>query len=400
MPDTPERAQQEIGLQIILSTPLIALKGYGDPEVELTYKRARELCQQVGETPQLFFALAGLCLFYTLRAELQTAHELAEQLVHLAESIQFSGFLQGAYQALGVTLFGMGDLARARECLERSFTYDDPQQRYSSPVIEPRVDYFSQLALVLCLLGYPDQALKSNHAGFILAEELSHPFSTALTENFAAILHQLRGERQRSQERVETLMVLSREQGFALWVAMGMILQGWALTEQRHTSIAQIRQGLAALRTTGTGMFRPYFLALLAEVYGGVGQAEEGLTVLAEAVDIVHSSKERWYEAELYRLKGELTLKQSNVPNTQPPTSFPQAEQEAEVCFLKAIEIARQQKAKSWELRTATSLARLWQQQDKRKEAHQLLSDIYHWFTEGFDTKDLQEAKALLDELV
>jgi predicted ATPase len=299
----------------------------------------------------------------------------------------------------------MGELARARECLERSFTYDDPQQRYSSPVIEPRVDYFSQLALVLYLLGYPDQALKSNQAGRILAEELSHPFSAALTENFAAILHQLRGERQRSQERVETLMVLSREQGFALWVAMGMILQVWALTEQRHASITQVRQGLAALRTTGTGMFRPYFLALLAEVYGGVGQVEEGLTVLAEAVDIVHSSKERWYEAELYRLKGELTLQQFKIQGSKFKvenslgSSVQSLESEAEECFLKAIEVARRQQAKSWELRASTSLAQLWRSQGKRKEAYKLLAEIYGWFTEGFDTKDLQEAKALSEEL-
>jgi predicted ATPase len=209
------------------------------------------------------------------------------------------------------------------------------------------------------------------------------------------------------------LLVLSREQGFALWVAIGMILQGWALAEhgQGQAGIAQIRQGLAALRTTGTEMLRPYFLALLAEEYGGAGQAQEGLTVLAEAVGIGHSRQERWYEAELYRLKGELTLQQersgwrleTRAPSPYASSLLPQVSrtvtQEAEGYFLTAIEIAHKQQAKSWELRATVSLSRLWQQQGKQQEAQTLLAEIYGWFTEGFDTRDLQEAKALLEEL-
>jgi predicted ATPase len=186
-----------------------------------------------------------------------------------------------------------------------------------------------------------------------------------------------------------------------------MILRGWALVEQgqREEGMVQLRQGLAAYRATGSELQRPHFLALLAEACGKVGQAEEGLNVLAEALAVIDRTEERVYGAELYRLKGELVLQSgvwrpaSENPNAQPLTPNTQMEAEAEACFLKAIDIARQQQAKSWELRATVSLTRLWQRQGKKTEAHKLLSEVYDWFTEGFDTKDLQEAKALLEEL-
>jgi predicted ATPase len=177
-------------------------------------------------------------------------------------------------------------------------------------------------------------------------------------------------------------------------------MRGWALAEQGQgkEGISQIRQGLIDYQATGAELFRPHHLALLAEAYQKNGQVEEGLATLAEALAFVDRTGERFYEAELYRIKGELTLAQSSV--TDPRLLVPDPQGEAEACFLKAIEIAQKQQAKSLELRAATSLARLWQQQSKQKEAHQLLSTIYGWFTEGFDTKDLQEAKALLEELI
>ena len=203
-------------------------------------------------------------------------------------------------------------------------------------------------------------------------------------------------------------MALSADQGFAMSLSQAAILQGWALAEQGQGAegIAQIRQSLAAHRETGAELQRPYYLALLAEAYGKVGQVQEGLSVVAEALAMVDKAGERMYEAELYRLKGELTLKQSTVCSPQSENSSPQhltpsiqARAEAEACFLKAIEIAQRQQAKSLELRAVMSLSRLWQQQGKKEEARQMLADIYGWFTEGFDTKDLQEAKALLEEL-
>jgi predicted ATPase len=259
--------------------------------------------------------------------------------------------------------------------------------------------------MVLWLLGYPVQALQKSQEAFTLAQELSHPHSLALTLACIAVLHQLRHEGQLTQRWTEAVVALSIEQGFPVWLAWGTILQGWVLAEQgqREEGIAQIRHGLAAYRATGTEMLRSQFLALLAEAHGKMGQADEGLSVLVEALVVADKTGEHFYEAELYRLKGELSLQsgvrspESEITNPQSPTSSPQAE--AEACFHKAIEIARKQQAKSLELRTVMSLAKLWQRQGRRKEAHSMLAEIYGWFTKGFDTKDLQEAKALLDEL-
>jgi predicted ATPase len=207
---------------------------------------------------------------------------------------------------------------------------------------------------------------------------------------YAAIYNQLRREVHAAQERVETAISLATEQGFPYWVALGSLLRGWVLVQQGQAQegIEQINQGLRAWRATGAEIGRSYFLALLAEAYGTMGQPEAGLTVLTEALTHVDKTGERWYEPELYRLKGELLLQQNSDNQT-----------EAESCFHHALEIARTQQAKSFELRTATSLARLWQIQGKRQEAHDLLAPVYHWFTEGFDTADLKDAKALLEEL-
>jgi predicted ATPase len=234
------------------------------------------------------------------------------------------------------------------------------------------------------------------HKALALAHELTHPFSLAFALYFAAVLHQLRQEGQAAQERAEAAMTLSSEQGFELWLKGGTIYRGWVLIEQGHAEegIGQIRQGMAGWRATGAEVFRPYNLGLLAEAYGKGGQVEEGVTTVTEALATVDKTGERWCEAELYRLKGELTLQQASMQRLGAGV-----QKEAEECFWKAIEIARRQQAKSLELRAAMSLSRLWQQQGKRHEAHKLLAAIYSWFTEGFDTADLKQAKALLDEL-
>jgi predicted ATPase len=202
--------------------------------------------------------------------------------------------------------------------------------------------------------------------------------------------HQFRREGQATQERAELLIARCTEQGTSLYLAWATTLRGWALAtqEQAVEAIRPMRQGLAAARTTGAEVFVPYFLALLAEACGHTGQVDEGLHLLAEALAVADSNAERWYEAELYRLQGELLLAQST---TQQP--------DAEACFQHALDIASAQHARSWELRAAMSLSRLWQQQGKRVEARQLLAEVYGWFTEGFDTADLQEAKGLLEEL-
>ena len=410
LPETLGRVQQELALQGALGPALMITKGHGAPEVEQVYIRARELCQQLGETPQLFSVLCGLSVVYSLRAELRTARELGERILTLAQHAQNPSLLLEAHHTLWMSLFYLGELTTARVHLEQGVTLYDPHQPPFTGFLylgdDPGVCCRVYTARALWHLGYPNQAVKAAHEALALAQELSQPFSLAYALDFTAVVHQLRREGQAAQERAEAVLTLAAEQGFSHWLAWGTILRGWALAEQGQgeEGIAQMRQGLAATRTAGQELGRPWVLALLAEAYGKVGQVEEGLRVLAEALAVSDSTGERVYEAELYRLMGELTLQklsvissQLSVPNTRHLTPNTQ---EAEACFLKAIEIARKQQAKSLELRAVASLARLWQQQGKRLEAHTLLAEIYGWFTEGFDTKDLQEAKTLLDSLV
>jgi predicted ATPase len=411
LPDTPERTQQELTLQITLGTPLMATKGYAAPEVERVYARMRELCQQIGETPQLFPVLYGLYGISVVRAEYQTARELGEQLFSLAQSVQDPALLMEAHWGLGQILFFLGEFSPAREHFEQGIALYDPQKHnphISGVVQDTGVSCLTLIAWTLWYLGYPDQALKRSHEALALAQELSHPFSLAFALSHAAGFHHFRRERQATQERVEAAITLSTEQGFPLLLAYGTILRGWALAEQGRgeEGIVQIRQGLAAWRAMGTETGRPRWLALLAEAYGKGGQTEEGLAVLAEALAFVDKTGQRLYEAELYRLKGQITLQKFQVsgfkfqvPNTQHLTPSTQAEVEAEACFHKAIEVARQQSARSLELRATMGLARLWQQQGRQEEARQMLAEIYSWFTEGFDAADLQEAKALPEEL-
>jgi len=392
LPDNLERARQELDVQTTLGPVLMAVKGQSSPDTERAYARARELCQQVGETPQLFPVLYGLFRFHMVRAELQATRELAEQLFTLAQRVQDPALLLEANRVLGQTMFWLGEMAPARANLEQAMAFYDPQQHRSHAFVygqDPIVACRSFTAMPIWVLGYPDQALQSIHEALTLAQELTHPFSLAFAMTMAAVVHQFRREVQAVQERAEALMALSTEQGFPYWLAYGTILRGWALTAQGAGAegIARMRQGLVAYRATGAEIHRPYFLGLLAEAYGKVGQPEEGLTVLVEALEIVDNTEERNWEAELYRCKGELML------------AFSEDNQaEAEAYFHKAVDIARRQSAKSFELRAVMSLSRLWQQ-EKQEEAHQLLSEIYGWFSEGFDTADLREAKVLLEEL-
>ena len=223
-----------------------------------------------------------------------------------------------------------------------------------------------------------------------LAQQSVHLFTRGLTASAAAICHAFRREVRLTQERAEAAISLAQEQGFPYWIAVGSLMRGWALAHQGQgkAGVEQITQALRAFRATGAEAWQPYWLALLADAYGTMGQPEVRLTVLTEALTLADKTGERWYEAELHRLKGALLLQQS-LDN----------QVEAESCFHHALEIARTQQAKSFELRAATSLARLWQQQGKPQDAHTLLAPVYHWFTEGFDTADLQAAKTLLDAL-
>ena len=391
--DSPERFQHELAIQTSLGLALIATKGYAAPEVEKAYARARELCRQMGETPWLFPVLRGLWLFHFVGAELHIAYELGEQLLTLGQSEEDPAFLLEAHRAMGTTLFWLGQFPQARAHLEQGIDLYDPQQSRSLIALygqDPRVTCLGYTAWVLWVLGYPDQAMKKSHEALALAQELSHPFSLAFALVWTAQVRRFRRDGQATQELAEAVIALSHEQGFTQRLAEAMIQRGWALAEQgqREEGSTQIRQGLAAFRATGANVGLPHNLAMLAETRVKGKQIDEGLSVLAEALAIANSGGVHWYEPELYRLKGESLLEFS-------------AEQHAaaEACFRQALDIARQKQAKSCELRAAMSLARLWQQQGKRAEACELLAPVYGWFTEGFDTADLQDAKALLEAL-
>ena len=344
-----------------------------------------------------------------LGGKLRTAREWGEQLLTLAQNSQDPAFFVLAHRALGATLFLLGDLAPARAHLEQSITlYDSQSHRYDDVLYgqAPGVFGRSYLAWILWSLGYPDQALEKIHEAFTLAQELANPNNLVTALIVAATLHQYRREGQATQERAEALIAGSTEYGIATLLAWGAILRGWALAEQGQTGevIAQIHEGVAVASAATAGLQRPYYLALLAEAYEKAGQTEEGLNALAEALATADKTGERHYEAEMYRLKGQLTLQKFQVSsskfqvdNLQSAVRNPQSE--AEECFWRAIEIARRQSAKSLELRAVMSLSRLWQQQDKKAEAREMLAEIYGWFTEGFDTADLKEAKTLLEEL-
>jgi TOMM system kinase/cyclase fusion protein len=394
LPDTPKRRQQELTLQTALGGSLMIIKGFSAPEVERVYTRARTLCRQVGEIPQLFPVLWGLWLFYEVRGELQTARELAEQLLSLAQRQQDPAPLLHAYRAMGQTVFWQGELARARAYLEQGIALYNPQRHRSLAFHysqDPGVGLRMFAAHVLWYLGYPDQALEHMQEALTLARELSHPLSLASALDHATWLHQYRRERRLAQDQAEADMALCREQGFAFFLADGTIMHGWALAAQgrRAEGMTQMQQGMATLRAIGVGVLLPRDHTMLAEAYGENGQAEEGLRLLAEALTTADYQGMHLWEPELYRVKGELLLRQ-RVPSAQ----------EAESCFRQALDIARRQEAKALELRAAMSLARLWQHQGKRDEARALLAPIYGWFTEGFDTADLQDAKALLDTIV
>jgi predicted ATPase len=393
LPDTPARTQHELALQTTLGPALIATKGYAAPDVAQAYTRARELCRQVGETPQLFPILWGLWNFYTLRAEFHTARELEAQCLVLAQQVQDPALLlQAHFMAhfmLGTTSLHLGELVPARESLEQAIALYDPQQHRAQAWLygeDTGVITQAYIGRPLWLLGYPDQALRRSHQAVRLAQESASPFSQAFALAWAATVRQFCREVPATRERAEALMALSMEQGFPIWEAYGRFLWGWALAAQGQSEegIAQMRRGHDAWQATGAEVDRPYFLVLLAEAYGNVGQVNEGLGLLA-AVSSVVDKGERYWEAELYRVKGELLLVHSAAQHA-----------EAEACFWQALDVARRQQAKSLELRAAMSLSRLWQQQGKRIEAYDLLAPIYGWFTEGFDTADLQEARALL----
>ena len=301
--------------------------------------------------------------------------------------------LLAAANGLGTTLTPLGDFLPARAYLEQSLALYEPSMHQASAgwySIDLGVDSRAHLAHVLWLLGYPEQARRRAHEVATLAQALRHPYSLAHACNLIAVIDQLCGEAALAQARAEAGLALAHEQGMVMELGRGTMLRGWALVaqDQAEEGLDQMRQGLATYRATAAAVWWPYYATLLAEGYAQGAQRGEGLRLLTAALVVTDRSEEHWWNAELHRLKGEFLLGQHASKSTV---------MEAEHCFQHALHIARRQQAKSLELRAAMSLHRLRQQQGKRDAARAVLAPIYGWFTEGFDTADLQEAQALLE---
>jgi predicted ATPase len=394
LPDSSERIQRELPVQLTLGSVLSATKGWSALEVERAFTRARELCERLDDRPQLFPALFGLWTMYFIRAELHTAYEIGEQLLQRAQDAHSRAHLLLAHQALGDTLFNMGELLLASEHLEMAISlYDREPHRpggFRHGGVDAKVNCLLYAAWTLWTLGYPDRAVERGNECLALAKALAHPFTLTFAEFSLGLLHIWRREACPAREAGERMMALSTEHGFIFWLAVSHILRGSAMAHQDRfeEGLSQIQKGLVALREAGAENGRPQNLSLLAEICMKTGHLDEGLSALTEALNAADENENRYYEPETHRLKGELLLKQ-NSSNVE----------EAENCFRKAIQIAGKQSAKSWELRATVSLARLLRGQGKTDEARAMLAEIYGWFTEGFDTADLKDAKALLDEL-
>ncbi|MGH7801619.1 MAG: adenylate/guanylate cyclase domain-containing protein [Thermodesulfobacteriota bacterium] len=393
LPETLERNQQEMNLQSTIAPSFMATKGYASSEVERAVLRAWELCQKLGDSPQLFPVVHALWRFYLVRPDLKTARERAEECLKIAQKAKDTELLLEAHMALGAAFLWLGDMVSAREHHQQGIDIYDPQKHGAHTFIygqDPGVFCLSYYAWALWFSGYADKALQTAQQAFNIAQGLSHPYSLGFAMRSIAVINQLRLDTQATLKWADTLIKLSNEQGFAYWLAWGTILRGWALSKQGQgeEGVSQIVEGLTIHKDTEGELARPYFLALQAEANLEIGQAEEGISAVAEALEIVNKNEERFFEGELHRMKGELLLALSHEKQAG-----------AEAGFFRALEVACRQSAKSLELRAVMSLSRLWQKQGKKEEAQKMLTEIYGWFTEGFETADLKKAKTLLEEL-
>lgn len=391
LPDSPARAQQELDLQISLG--MARMWDIPSWQWQNAIARARELSRQIGNTPQSCRVLGELAIFHYVRAEHQKARELAEEALDLAQQTGDPLLVMLGHWHLGFIYFDRGEFTTARTHLEQVLSCYEPQQHHRSIVrlrgSDAGVSALAYYACCLWCLGYPEQAAKQSQKALALAQEFRHPFTSADVLSYGGCLfNQMRRDPLALKTNAEELARLSEEMGFSSFLGQGACYWGAALTMlgQIHEGIAQMREGMAVRRSFGARCNLSGMSGALAAAQAKVGQPEAGLATLDEMLSFVEETSERYYEAELHRLRGELLLTQGE-------------QVEAEASLQKAIEVARRQQARSWELRATMTLSRLWQSQGRRAEAHRMLAEIYEWFTEGVDTADLSEARCLLDEL-
>ncbi len=391
LPETAERHAQEIRMQVSLGVPLQSTKGYSAPEVQENYARAHELCQQLGLTAQSFPVLYGLFRYYMLQANYAKAEELGDQLVGMADQTDNPNFLVAAHRALGGPLVYQGQHNRALVHLKKVISIEPtPELRaeaYQYDVVDPWITSRSYMSWALWLLGYPEQALEQSRQAVTRAEGLEHPFSVALALSFAQWLHQFCHDVSRTRMTAERALTISTEQSFAFWIGWCRVLRGWTLAQhgQCDEAITEIREGIVDWRAQGSELGCHYYFALLAEACAKADRIDDALNALAEGQEFADATGEAYWAPEIPRLKGKLLLRRD-----------PAAHEDAEKCFQAAIELAQKQEAKSLELRATMSLGRLWAERGSASEAHSMLAKTYEWFSEGFDTRDLREAKELL----
>jgi tetratricopeptide (TPR) repeat protein len=388
LPHDDERDKQELSLRIMLHPALIATKGFGASEMQRNIARAREICGQLGDPPELFRVLYFASNVPFITAQLEAAHRAAAELITKAEAAQDRAMLEMAHSQMGFTLFHKAEFRAARRHLDMAISFEDPNQPLMG-IVSTMIAILSVQSWILCWLGYPDQALGSAEKAITAASKLSHPHSVAFADGYASVLRKQRGEPAETLAAAEKLIRLSAEYGLKDFLAVGRGMKGWALAAGgAEEGIELVEQHLATARATGIKMSRPHHLNALAQVYMWFERFEKATAALDEALEIAEEGEDRFCEAETYLLRGELLLHQS-TSNTGAAKQF----------FERAIAVAQKQSAKLFELRATTSLARLLRDTGRRDEAHKMLAEIYCWFTEGFDTRDLKEAKELLDEL-
>jgi serine/threonine protein kinase/predicted ATPase len=390
------REHDELRLKILttLGPAYIAVRGYAAPEVGPILLRAGELCQRIGDKPQQFGILLGRWEWHLVRGDLRPCVGLAAEGMALAERLDDPGMLMESLFMPGVTMFYRAQFAEARVCYEKAVAaYDDRERtRFWTAYTghNAGVTHRCYLALALWHLGYPDQALRLDRETQELARTIGHAFSLGHAVDFTAFLHHYCRLGTGVQAAAEEETTIGSEQGFQLWQALGTLHKGAGLLLQgrREEAMPFLLKGFSAFRATGAEVRAPAYLALLGDAYMQFARFEDAHKALDEGLGVAEKNDDRCHEAELHRLKGELLLAES-----------PDRIAAAEDCFRQAAAIAQSQQSKGWELRAATSLARLWQRQGRRDDAHATLSAVYDTYTEGFTTPDLVEARVLLETL-